>query len=72
MAIVKRKYNPGLVCSIFLNYPTGIWALCLMHKAGALDLSTNLLGFGVALIGHAAMIFYARTRYQRIMRSQHA
>lgn len=56
--IIRRRYSPGLVASIFLNYPAGIYALFLLHEDGHLNLSIFLYAFLFALCGHLGMIGY--------------
>jgi hypothetical protein len=65
---VFRKYNPGLLVSAFLNYPTGIYTLVVAHQIGILTWTTGLWAFAAALIGHAAMLIYAARRYRKFQR----
>ena len=62
---VLRRYNPGLVVSVLLNYPTGIYTLYVMQQAGLLDAATITLGILVAFIGHACMFGAIFTYFKR-------
>ena len=56
MLLVKRRYNPGVVVSIFLNYPTGIYTLYVLNRDGfihSMGLSVAIL---VTVLAHAVMI----------------
>jgi hypothetical protein len=66
---VFRKYNPGLLVSTFLNYPTGIYTLVVAHQIGLLTWETGIMAFIAALVGHAAMLIYAVRRYRKFQRA---
>jgi Protein of unknown function with HXXEE motif len=66
VAIAKRSYNPGLVASVFLNIPSGIWTLLLLSDAGV-SLADQILYLGVALIGHIGMIVAIVPRIRRVV-----
>ena len=56
MFVVKRKYNPGLVVSVLLNYPTGIYTVYVLAQNGfvcAMSLSAALL---VTILAHALIV----------------
>lgn len=60
MLFVKRKYNPGLIVSVVLNYPTGIYTLYVLTQAGfmnAVSLSTALI---VTIAAHALIVVLVR------------
>lgn len=65
-AILKRGYNPGLLVSVCLNIPTGIWTLGVLGAAGA-GVGAQLLGLGVAVIGHLALIASLVPRMRRVV-----
>lgn len=62
--IKDRKYNPGVLVSIFLNYPTGIYTLVVMYHFHLLTLAANLYAFAISFLAHIAMIIYALVRYK--------
>jgi hypothetical protein len=64
VAVVKRSYNPGLVVSVLLNIPTGIWTLVVLSDAGA-STADQLLYFGIAVVGHIGMIATVVPRIRR-------
>lgn len=63
-SITTRAYTPGLIVSIFLNYPFGIYALYLMNKEHVLSLKTNIYAFLAALLIHIVIIVYIRHCYR--------
>ena len=65
---VFRKYNPGFLASLFLNYPSGIYLLMVAHQQGILNWQVSIMAFGVAFLGHAGMFGYAIWRYQHLKR----
>ena len=66
--LALRKYNPGLVVSTFLNYPTGIYTLVVAHQIGILTWQASLFAFSVALVSHAGLLIYAFARYRKFKR----
>lgn len=64
--IILRKYNPGFLASLFLNYPSGIYLLIVAHQQGILTWSVSIIAFSVALLGHLIMFGYAIWRYQHL------
>lgn len=65
---IKRRYNPGLIVSFFINYPTGIYTLYMMDQAALLDAITCVSAFLLTLIVHLAIVFYAINRYKALQR----
>ncbi len=55
--LVKKKYNPGLLASLVLNYPLGIYALVVLAKHGDLTWAVSGLALLACLLIHLAMIF---------------
>lgn len=65
MWIVKRKYNPGLFVSIFLNYPTGLYTLYILGQEGLLHPTPLCLALLVTFFAHTLIIASVlRTRGQ--------
>jgi hypothetical protein len=56
MAVVMRRYNPGLITSVLLFIPLGIATLWMVASAGDTTWTDHLIGFAAALIVHAAII----------------
>lgn len=67
VALVKRGYNPGLVISVFLNIPTGIWTLAVLSDAGA-GTGAQLTFFGLAVVGHAGLVAFVAGRVISLLR----
>ncbi len=67
-AIVKKMYNPGLLASVFLNYPSGIYTIYVMHQLDQFHLSNFTYSFLIALVVHAMIIVYAVSRYRRLVK----
>ena len=62
LAIKKRAYNPGLVVSVCLNYPTGLYTLHVFHQAGILTNVTGWWAFAASFVLHIMMVGYAVCR----------
>ncbi len=54
--MVKRSYNPGLLASIFLNYPLGIYALYVARAEAYLVPSYLAGAFLISFMVHTIMI----------------
>lgn len=63
---LKRKYNPGFIVSLFINYPIGLYTLYIMKQAALLDAITCFGAFLLTLIVHLAIVFYAINRYKTL------
>ncbi len=61
-AIVTRKYNPGLLTSVLLFLPVGVYSAVVVSRAANSSLADQLLALGVAIAGHAAIIIHVRRR----------
>jgi len=55
----RRLYNPGILISIFLNYPIGLYTLYLAHTKGYLLYSYLAFAVLFSLAVHLAMGFMA-------------
>ena len=56
MLLVKRKYNPGVIISILLNYPTGIYTLYVLDKDGFISGTGLSIAIAITVLAHAVMI----------------
>lgn len=65
IACILRKYNPGLLASIFLNYPSGLYVLWLAYQNGILTPFLNIASFLFAFLGHALIIIYVFYYYKQ-------
>ncbi len=54
-----KTYKPGLLASVFLNYPTGLYTLYYASQHGILSIENLLIAFLVSLIVHAVIIVKA-------------
>jgi hypothetical protein len=60
---IKRKYNPGLVISVLLNYPTGLYTLYVLAQAGFINTISLSAALIVTIAAHALIvILVARSR----------
>jgi hypothetical protein len=59
-AVVFHRYNPGLATAVGLFLPVGGYGLWQIERAGGGDAAMQMLGLGVAVVVHAAMLAYAR------------
>jgi hypothetical protein len=57
--LAKRKYNPGLLASVLLNYPAGIYTLMLYSRHGWLTEATCSYALGLTLLIHLIIVIYA-------------
>ncbi|HEY5316221.1 MAG TPA: HXXEE domain-containing protein [Pirellulales bacterium] len=67
-AIVKRRYNPGLLTSIFLFLPVGVFSAYVVSRAAGSSLQDHLLALGVAIAVHATIIVHVRRRISLLSR----
>jgi hypothetical protein len=56
MLLVKRKYNPGVIISILLNYPTGIYTLYVLDKDGFISGTGLSIAIAITALAHAVII----------------
>ena len=56
MFIVKRKYNPGLIVSACLNYPTGIYTLYVLAQQNIIHRLSLSMALLVTVFAHALII----------------
>ena len=68
-AILKRRYNPGLVTSVLVFLPVGVISTYLVSRAAGCDLQDHLLALGVAIAVHATIIAHVRRRISSLSRS---
>jgi len=68
-AIRMRCYNPGLVTAILLFLPISGWALWAIHAKGKLSPAYDVLGLGVALAIHLAIVAHVLFRLRRTRQS---
>ncbi len=67
-ALVTRRYNPGLTTAIVLFLPLGGVAAWLVTATGRAGPAYHLLGLGVALAVHVAIVGYVLQRRRRLAR----
>ena len=68
-AVRSRSYNPGLVTAVVLFLPAsafGIWAIQRAHHG---TFTYHLVGLGVTVLIHAALMVYVRARRARLSRT---
>ena len=63
---IFRAYNPGLVVSLVLNYPTGLYALRAMLDSAAVTSGILVVMTGLAIALHIGMVVFAVARYKRL------
>jgi hypothetical protein len=62
-AVIKREYNPGLIVSIVLGIPIGIYALGLFYASISVPLLATLLSVLAAVLMHLVLIIFIRRKY---------
>lgn len=63
--VVLRRYNPGLVTAIIVFLPLSLWALTEISAAPGTGFGHHLLGFGSAVLMHAAIVVYVLRNKRR-------
>lgn len=61
-ALRLRKHNPGLVTAIVLFLPIGAYGIWTIDRAGGGAWYYHVLGIGIAVAIHAAIIAYVASR----------
>lgn len=76
VAVVQRRYNPGLWTALVCFIPLGVWALLAIGHASGLGWAGHAIGVAVAVLGHAVilMVVLRRLRATHSLRGmrQHA
>jgi hypothetical protein len=67
-AIVKRQYNPGLVTSILVFLPVGVFSAYVVSRAAGCNLQDHLLALGIAIAVHGVIIAHVRRRISYLSR----
>ncbi len=62
MAIRLRAYNPGLVTSVVLFLPFGIWGIVVFAQTPGVSLGDHLLGLILAVLVHVAIAVHVVRR----------
>jgi Protein of unknown function with HXXEE motif len=65
-SVVRRQYNPGLWTSVLLFLPISGWCLYRVSVESGATWSDQLLGAGIALAVHAAIIVYVVIRVRHL------
>lgn len=65
-AIVTRKYNPGLLTSLFLFLPVGVFSTVVVSRAAGCTIENHLFALAVAIAVHAAIIVHVRRRIGKL------
>jgi hypothetical protein len=69
-SIIKKQYNPGLVTSIALFLPVGLFSTIAVSRAAGSTLQDHLLALAVAIAVHATIIIHVRRRMAYLSRTQ--
>lgn len=56
--IVRRKYDPGLCASIFLNIPLGTYTLHALYTANLINTQGLIISGVIAFLAHASLPIY--------------
>ena len=54
----KFGYNPGLIVSIFLNIPVGVYTVYYFHSHELVTFTEQAIGFGIGIIIQASIMYY--------------
>lgn len=67
-----RIYNPGLVTGVLFFLPLGIWSLAEISAVPCVGWAYHLLGLGLAILIHAAIMAYVFSNRARVAREMPA
>ena len=56
--IFKNKYNPGLIASVCLNIPFGMYTVWYFVSHNLVSTEANIIGFIVGILAQASMMIY--------------
>ena len=68
-AVRSRSYNPGLVTAVVLFLPVSAFGIWAIHRAHHGTFTYHLVGLGVTVLIHAALMVYVRARRARFSRT---
>ncbi len=60
--LIKKRYNPGLLVSILVNYPTGIYTLMVLTQNHITTTWNVSVAFLITLVSHAGIIIFAKMK----------
>ncbi len=58
LALIFRGYNPGLVVSVLLNIPVGIYAITYLSSHGLVSTTANVASLLIGIAIQAAVMFW--------------
>ncbi|MGZ7209710.1 MAG: HXXEE domain-containing protein [Methanobacterium sp.] len=61
----NREYNPGLIVSLILGIPVGIYALIIFYSYISVPAIISILSFLFALLLHVIIFGYIRMNYRK-------
>ncbi len=64
-SIRNREYNPGLIVSLILGIPVGIYALIIFYSYIAVPAINSIISIFFAILLHVVIFGYIRMNYQR-------
>jgi len=64
-SIRNREYNPGLIVSLILGIPVGIYALIIFYSHIAVPVITSIISIFFAILLHIVVFGYIRMNYQK-------
>ena len=68
VALATRRYNPGLATAALVLLPVGAVGLYVVAVSAGVGLGSHLLGLGVALAVHLAIVIHVRRNRRRLLR----
>ena len=54
----KYRYNPGLIVSVFLNIPVGIYTIYYFQTNHLITINEQLIGFSIGILTQAVVMIY--------------
>jgi hypothetical protein len=64
-SIVNKQYNPGIIVSLVLGIPVGLYALVIFYSSLKISYLITGLAVGFAIILHLIVLLYIRNNYKK-------
>jgi len=64
-SIVNKEYNPGILVSLILGIPVGLYALMIFYSNLQISYLVTILSVGFSIILHMIVLFYIRNTYKK-------
>jgi hypothetical protein len=69
-SIRNREYNPGLIVSLILGIPIGIYALIILYSYITVPVTISIISILFALLLHLVIFAYIRMNYKKYIKER--